>query len=582
MIRANMESLIEDMNMKNYDSLMDNIKKLVLFLLCAVPLVSCGDEMLSPYSPADLTEEEVWSHATYGEGVLGQAYINLNTEIELSMDYYTDNAIPRTQGANNLALGNWTLEGNPIGSWVIYYNSIRNLNMFLDNAYDLTYQVGEAQQDSLLRSHRIGEAFYLRGWYQWQLLQHYAGFAEGSNEALGFPILTDVPEEGIDINLTRNTYEEGVAQIAADLDSAIVRLPLRYDGSGSLYGLSNRGRGSGLAALALKARVYLYAASPAYGDSNPQLWERAAEAAYEAIDASGGLTPLAPFGNFNDFSNFDHIWIQPTYVGNGWENFVYPPSLFGFGDANPSQNLVDAFPAADGKPISESTLYDESIPYENRDPRFNRFIFFNGDQYNGTTIETFDGGSDAPGGLTQRGTRTGYYIKKFTSTNVSLSPSSQTTDIKFKVYLGRNELYLNFAEAANEAFGPNDARYGYSASDVLGRVRERAGVTSDDGSYQDDYLVEQATMGSDSFRELVHNERRIELAFEGHRFWDIRRWDYPLNHTIRGVQITRNDDEFIYQYRDVEDHVFQDHMRYVPLPYDETLLMSNLQQNRGW
>lgn len=515
--------------------------KRIIFLLIAsiVVLASCSEDPLDPRPTSELTDEDLWSHATYGEGLLGQAYSNLSTDFGIGMDYYTDNGVPKTPGQNGLALGQWTVENNPLGRWNTYYESIKYLNKFMEEGDDLTYEVGDPMQDSLLRSHRIGEAHFLRAWYQWKLLQHYAGYVDGDSEAKGFPIVTSVLTKDSVLNRERDSYEDCVEQIAADLDEAISILPLKYDGSGSIYGLSNRGRGSGLAAMALKARVYLYAASPAYSDDSQAKWERAAQAAYDAIEAAGGLTQLKAYGNFNEPSSFDHIWIQPTFTANWMEANYYPPSLYGNGNINPSQNLVDAFPAADGYPIDQSSLYSQDNPYKDRDPRFERFIFHNGEKYNGTFVRTHEGGTDAPGGLTQLGTRTGYYMEKHLSHNVRLNPGDQTTDIKFKVYLGKTELYLAFAEAANEAFGPNDASLGYSAADAMRMIRQRAGIDSDPATsgYQDQYLEDQASAGKDAFRNFIHNERRVELCFEGHRFWDIRRWEKDLNHTVQGVRI---------------------------------------------
>lgn len=510
------------------------MKRIILFFLPLALLVSC--EFTDPRPVVDQTSDELWSHATYGAGILNRAYANIYTGFPIDMDFYTDNAVPRTAGDNLLALGAWTVENNPIGSWETAYNSIKYINIFLENEKDLPYRIDDAVRDSITRVHRRGEAYYLRAWYQWTLLRDYSGIVDG--EVLGFPIVTKALDRYEDeIDLPRDTYEDCVAQIVEDLDTAIELLPFMYNGDDIYTNHSNRGRGSGMAAMALKARVYLNAASPAYGNSSPALWERAAQAAYEAIEASGGLVDLAPYGDFNDPTSFDFFWIQPTYTSNFLENQNYPPSLYGNGNSNPSQNLVDAFPASDGYPIDVSPLYDETKPYANRDPRFERFIFFNTDYYHGTYVRTYEGGDDAPGGLTARGTRTGYYMKKQTSRNVRLTPGDVTSDIRFKVYLHKTELYLNFAEAANEAYGPTDATLGISASDVMEKVRQRANP----GLADDTYLLSQSA-SQDDFREFILNERRLELAFEGFRFWDIRRLNQELNHTVRGVKITMTDD----------------------------------------
>jgi hypothetical protein len=552
------------------------MKKLIIILIAALAFASC--DFLDPRPIQDLTTEELWSHADYGEGILSSAYLGLSTEYDINLDYFTDNAVPSNTGSNRLALGGWTLENSTIGNWDNCYSNIKYVNLFLENGKTMPYNVTDTYKDSILRAYRYGEAYFLRGWYQWLLLQNYGGMVEGSGEAMGFPIVTSTLDIDDDLNLPRDTYEKCVSQIVSDLDSSVMLLPLDYTSSRDPYlGVKNRGRGSALAAMTMKARVYLYAASPAFGNSNQQTWDRAAKAAAEAINASGGLKDLAAYGNFNDGSNFDNIWISTSYASNYWEQNYYPPSLYGQGNCNPSQDLVDAFPAADGYPIDKSAVYSAADPYKNRDSRLQKFIFYNGDNYANTVVATYEGGADAPGGLSQKGTRTGYYLKKFSSDKVTLNPGSEKTDYKFVTYLSKTELYLNFAEAANEAFGPTDATYGFSALDVMMKIRKRAL-----GNIDDKYLNEQASLGKEAFRNFIQNERRLELCFEGHRFWDIRRWNLPLNHSITGVKINQNGSGFNYEYTTVEEHTFQDYMRYIPLPYSQTLIMSNLKQNSGW
>ena len=510
----------------------------ILIFISLITLASC--DFLDPYPIVDLDSETLWSNAEWGEGILTEAYTNLNQYWDLGLEYYTDNAVPSTAGSNILALGGWTVENNPIGNWSGWYNTIKYLNFYIEEGEDLVFSVSDSLRNVTLQDYRIGEAYYLRAWYQWRLLQTYGGIVDG--QAYGYPIVDRILAADDDLDLPRNSYEDCVSQIVEDLDMAISILPFDYsNGNDSYTGLVNRGRGSASAAHALKAKVYLYAASPAFGNSNQSSWTRAAQNAYNAINALGGLTDLDPYGNFNEGDNFDYIWISPGYSSTNYlEQAFYPPSLYGRGECNPTQDLVDAFPAVDGYPIASSAVYDANDPYDNRDPRFSRFIFFNGDNYNGNFIRIYDGGPDAPGGLSQQGTRTGYYLKKHLSYDVRLDPGDVTSDITFKVYLSKTDLYLSFAEAANEAFGPTDASLGFSAADVMKVVRDRAGIDSDpltDG-YQDQYLDDQAAAGKDAFRDFIQNERRVELCFEESRFWDIRRWNLPLSHTITGAGIS--------------------------------------------
>ena len=158
------------------------MRNILIVLFSALVLVSC--EYLDTRPIQDLNDDELWSHSSYGEGLLARAYSNLGTTWDVQSEYYTDNAIPNTPGANRLALGGWTLEGNPIGAWDGWYTSIRYLNEFLENSDDLLYSVTDKLRDSTLNSNRIGEAYFLRAWYQWMLLRTYGGFVDGSTEAM--------------------------------------------------------------------------------------------------------------------------------------------------------------------------------------------------------------------------------------------------------------------------------------------------------------------------------------------------------------------------------------------------------------
>jgi len=569
---------------------MKEMRNIFIILVSVFVLVSC--EYIDTRPIQDLSPDELWSHSSYGEGVLTRAYTNLNTTWDVQSEYYTENAVPSVPGTNLLALGGWTLEGNPIGSWDAWYTSIRYLNEFIENGGNLLYSVTDHVRDSTLKSNRMGEAYFLRAYYQWMLLKTYGGYVDGDTEAKGFPIVTKVLKPGDELDLPRDSYEDCVAQIVYDLDTAIKVLPLRYNnGTDPFNGNQNRGRGDRLSAMTLKAFVYLWAASPAYGPSTFELWDRAAKAAYAAIVASGGVNSLS--SNTNTTSNWyrtasttDFIWIAPAVTSSALEASYSTPSLYGDGLCNPSQNFVDIFPTKDGYPIDVSTIYDPANPYANRDIRLPLNVFYNGMVFRSTPVETFDGGKDAPGGISIQGTRTGYYMRKLLTEAVSLTPGSTASAERFYVFLHRTELYLAFAEAANEAYGPADASLGTSAYLVMARVRRRAGIDVDPvaSGYQDPYMDSQRDLGKDAFRTFIRNERRIELAFEGRLFYDLRRWNEPLNHTVRGVQILKDagTGDLSYIYKDVENHTFQSYMRYVPVPYYQTLVMSNLKQNSGW
>ena len=174
-------------------------------------------------------------------------------------------------------------------------------------------------------------------------------------------------------------------------------------------------------------------------------------------------------------------------------------------------------------------------------------------------------------------TRTGYYLKKFLVEDVNADPNSTTNGYHVKPWIRYTEIFLDYAEAANEAWGPkNGGSNGFSAYDVIKAIRQRAGVGGEDDPYLEDCAKDQTKM-----RELIRNERRLELCFEGFRFWDLRRWKVDmtkLNETVKGMSIEGNK----YSVVDVETRNYADYMFYGPIPYSEVLKFNALIQNSGW
>jgi len=166
-------------------------------------------------------------------------------------------------------------------------------------------------------------------------------------------------------------------------------------------------------------------------------------------------------------------------------------------------------------------------------------------------------------------------MKKRLRMDVNVNPASTTGKAHYNPRIRYTEMYLIYAEAANEAWGPTgDGGNGFSAYDIIKAIRKRAGVGMDNG----DQYLEECKNDPVSMRELIRNERRLELSFEGFRFWDLRRWKNDLNETARGMDINGNS----YIPIQVENRSFQDYMYYGPIPYSEVLKFSNLQQNDGW
>ena len=422
-----------------------------------------------------------------------------------------------------------------------------------------------------------------------------------------------------DFNLPRNTFKECVDQIMSDFDEALKYLPEQYvdvdengvpakyvqlgatnDTYNHALGSIHRGKIDGRIISAFKAQLAIMAASPAYASANVMSYEDAAKYAADCLQKFGGLDAIDPNG-WNWFANTkmidnlgatsdnpkEIIWRANVSKSHSLESDNYPPSLFGSGKINPTQNLVDAFPMANGYPISDpNSEYDAKDPYANRDPRLKAYILCNGDKIGATDgvvntaadSKTIDGLNRENG----KSTKTGYYMRKLLRSDVNLNPSSTTDMMHLTARIRTTEILLDYAEAANEAQGPkaNVGGANYSAYDVIKAIRERAGL----GEFGEDPYLEECAQSKDKMRELIRNERRLELCFENHRFWDLRRWKANLNEAAKGINITTDatTGEYIYKTFDAEERKYSDYMYYGPIPYSEILKYSNLKQNEGW
>jgi hypothetical protein len=545
------------------------------------------------------TEETVITSGQRSRGLIDDIYSFYDYEYttDFSNEYLTDNAVLSTS-ETALATGYWGPTSNPYSdTWDQSYDNLRQIYQYFDLVVDegLDYMTGtgytEINANTLQRYY--GEAYFLKAWCEWELLKIYGGSDEDGN-MLGFPIVNEILEDEAYASLSRDPYDSCVAQIMADLDIAIDSLPLEYSGDDETFGETETGRASGLAAYALKAKVALFAASPAFNLTNDiTKWEEAAAYAYEAIiQKNGSLQSLQDY-DYSSTENEDHIWrLRDANYESDLEESNYPPTLYGDGEVNPSQNLIDVFPSSNGYPITDPlSNYDSTNPYASRDSRFYKFIFYNTDQsYTSETgddydsLQIYEGGLDNFGGfISSVGTRTGYYLKKYLN-DLDFDPSvddATTSARRVYVQLGLTELYLNFAEASNEAYGPDEIGPGFtfSAKDALQEIRIRAGHSASDDPYFD-----AMTTTYEDFKTLLKNERRIELCFSGERFHDLRRWeDITEIESIKGVNIVKNDDNtFTYEEIDVETRAYEDKNYYLPLPYTELLLNENLKQNKGW
>lgn len=587
-------------------------RNIFLILLGVLFLTSCED-LFSP-APENLKNvEQMYTDARYAQGFIVNAYRYIPSYYDNS-DYATDDAVTNQKSNSYLkmATGSWSALNNPMDQWSNSYAAIQYINLFLESA-DKVYWADDKEAANLFRLRMTGEAYGLRALFMYYLLRSHAGFTS-DGKLLGVPVITKYLDAKSDFNIPRNTFQECVDQINKDLDSADVHLPMEYADVANTsaipdkfkkytntFATYNRVMGAaskqllnGLICASIRARVALLAASPAFTDpSNTTTWENAANYAAKIITYKGGVTGLATngatfFANTAEIDGLtagnnpnEMIWRENLATNNSeQENQNFPPSLFGSGYMNPSQNLVDAFPMLNGYPISDNVNsgYDAANPYVNRDPRLKNYIIYNGSTAGVLSSVILTGslsGTDNGINVKETSTRTGYYMKKRLRMDVNRNPSSITGKTHYFPRMRYTEMFLIYAEAANEAWGPTGTgTNAFSAYDVIKAIRKRAGIGLTNG----DLYLESCKANQTLMRELIRNERRLELCFESFRFWDVRRWKLNLNEAVKGVDINGTQITPI----TVENRSYEDYMNYGPIPFTELLKYNKLVQNKGW
>ncbi|WP_158839605.1 RagB/SusD family nutrient uptake outer membrane protein [Polaribacter sp. L3A8] len=572
---------------------MRNLIKNIFVVLVFTSIIGC--ETFEPIDENRLDFDFVSTVPVRAEGILLNGYTGLVSQYSFS-EGATDDAVNNqlTNGYKRLALGELSGQYNPASRW----NNLEQvfwMNQFLQivNAGEILWSNDEVV-NKLFNDRLKGEALALRALHHFYVLQAHAGIGT-SGELLGIPYFTEFIESDGNFNTPRLSFEATVQAIMKDFDDALVLLPTDYtnnDGdidakySGIDIASYKRVNGaqfnlriSGRIVKALKARVALFAASPSFLNDQAY-YAMAADNAADVLNTIGGVAGLPANGiefyaSDNNIKGIESLW-RGSVGGNSttYEERMFPPSVNGKGEINPTQNLVDAFPMQNGFPATVANGYDPQNPYANRDPRLEKYIVVNGSSIGGGTINSgLGGGIDRLDSIAELSTTTGYYLKKLLRPDVRLNSDGTTSGkIHANVYFRYTELFLILAEAANEVGGPDNAIKGISARDVIAAIRDRAGIAQ-----PDNYLASINT--KEAMRELIRNERRLELSFEGHRFWDLRRWGMSLNETAKGYFF---DGSSYNELPSVENRNFQSFAIYMPIPNSETVKFSELEQNNGW
>lgn len=587
--------------------------KISLLALAALAFTSC-DDFFEPAKENNLGGDYMYNNASYAEGVLGNAYTRIPCSLFPFSEVATDDAV--SNDADNswrkMAAGSWTADNNPTETWRNCNSAIMYINLFLSRA-DRVEWANDSIAKHLYCDREKGEAYGMRAMYLYYLLRAHAGYDTDGN-LMGVPIVTEPEDASTDFNRPRNTFQEYIDAITADCDRALALLPTRYTDIATdadvpanyrstgatasqynrVFGAKFNGRMDGAIVEAFRAKALLLAASPAYNGASGVTYQQAADAAATVLSRIGGVSGMDPKGwtwycNNSEIDGLANganpaeiLWRGEKSQNNDWETDNYPPSLYGKGRINPTQNFVDAFPMANGYPIADKASgYNSNDPYTARDPRLAAYVVYNGSKVgvNDKEIITAADGEtrDALNNVTGSSTRTGYYLRKLLRQDINLDPTVNSKQYHYTPRLRYTELFLDYAEAANEAYGPTGkGSHGYSAYDVIKAIRSRAGVGADNG----DAYLESIKDNKELMRDLIRNERRIELSFEGFRFWDLCRWLSPLTDTARGIEISTANKTM--KTIDVEARQFSDYQCYGPIHYSEVLKFSNLKQNKGW
>lgn len=572
------------------------MEKRILPLLLLFVLAACQQErLLDPARDNQQYLDYVLRTPAYAEGFLMSAYKNLPAEYDYT-ECATDDAVNNANGnaLRRMATGEWSALYTPgqVGGWNSAYEAIFNLNYLLSVMNDVQWSTQDAERNQLFIKKNSGEAYALRGYFYLQLLTRYGGKA-ANGELLGVPLLTEPVKVTGAYQLPRASFRAVMDRVYADFDKALELLPATWNDNYDIdnyirvFGSQNQGRIQGKIVSALKARAALLDASPAFngGSYSVEKAARAADLAGPLLVDLGGAAALPPDGILfydkdDDANNPEILWRTNYASNNTREQANYPPSLFGNGRVNPTQNLVDAFPMKNGYPITHASAnYSAGNPYANRDPRLAYFIVTNGAIVRtGAAAINTSANSTTNDGLNKSefSTRTGYYLKKLLRTEVNLSPTVNSSSRHFYTLLRYTDLFLAYAEAANEAWAPkaDPKGYGFTAYSIIAQIRKRAGLAQ-----PDNYLATITT--KEALRELIRNERRLELCFEDQRFWDIRRWqlDGAITGMAKGVSINGNAFDMI----DVEPRAYRlPDAYYGPVPRAEITKNNLLVQNAGW
>ena len=556
------------------------LHKICLFILACVITASCVDLNYTEQN----TRDEAWTYEYFENGiknmvfdVYAQVY---NNEFESNSAYFLAGATDEAQYAletgaiNNYINGGWSAANPYSRTWTKCYTAIADVCMYMEkiDQTDITDWQYNSNYPNWVQQMELFpyELRFLRAYFYFELFRAYGDV----------PLVTTTLTNAQANTIERTPADQVVKFIVEELDAIAPYLPVSYITEVG----SEIGRATRIAAFALKARTLLYAASPLYNPSGDRTkWEKAAEACKYILDNAETwglkLSPYASLWGHEAFFNPELIFGLGRGETNSFEMANYPIGVENGASGNcPTQSFVDQYEYQDngetfGARHPGSIDLRSSDPYEGLDPRFALTVVKNGDMWpsNGSqkkAIETFVGGFNAS--PKYGATPTGYYLKKYVDGSCVTTADNQTTRRHTWILFRLGEFYLDYAEAVFNATGSaNDATFGMTANEAVNVLRKRS-----------DIQMPEFTEDGEAWVERYERERLVELAFENHRFWDVRRWK-KADKYFRNIQVASISSS-LQLTRSTVTRQWDDKYYFYPIPQTELKKNQNLTQNPGW
>lgn len=488
------------------------------------------------------------------------------------LDAATDDAIHvyESSAIQRIVNGTWSANYTVDDKFAYYYNAIHDANYYLTTLSGLTFDTwenGDDYQDWMQNYDNYQyQVRFLRAYFYFELVRRYQNV----------PLITKPLSQTEANQIEPSSAQEVLKFIINECTEIAPKLPIK---STSIAQAEN-GRATRAMAMALKSRAALYAASPLYNTNGDNAkWTEAAKASHDIIASAGelglGLDTYANLFKSKNYNSKEVILCRPTGTSKTFEQANYPMGVTGGNTTTcPTENLASAFEMKDGRAFDWNDPTMKAKPYKDRDPRFYLTIVHNGMLWPAKkAVDISEGGAN--GLPLTNATTTGYYLRKYVDNSISFEAGSTTAATHHNWILFRYaEVLLNYAEAMIHVNGNcdfKDATYTMSAREALNAVRKRAG------------MPEVAACSQDEFLTRVKHERRVEMAFEGQRFWDLRRWkNLDETKNIYAVRITHHDGVLSYEKTLLSERSVSDKLYFYPIANVELFKNKKLVQNSGW